>query len=106
MVPKPGEGPSREMQRTGYFNVRLLAVPEKASAATPSSSPASAAAAAGSGIPDVVVARVADRRDPGYWSTSRMLLECALSLVMNKKASVAGLQTTSCLSQRVSSLVS
>ena len=63
MLPKPGEGPSRDSMMSGSFKSRFI----------------------GKGHGDVVTATVADpSRDPGYWSTSRMVLEAALCIALQE----------------------
>jgi short subunit dehydrogenase-like uncharacterized protein len=59
-LPEPGEGPSREQQNRGFFDIRLVA-------------------RSASGDQRVTVKVTADR-DPGYGATSRMLGEAALAL--------------------------
>lgn len=59
-LPKPGEGPSPEIQRSGYFDLRI--------AGTTSNG-------------QVVTAKVTGDRDPGYGSTAKMLSESALCLL-------------------------
>lgn len=61
----PGQGPSRELQRTGFFKARLVATAE---------------AAAGDPAATVVV-ELAGYQDPGYAETAKMLAESALTLV-------------------------
>ena len=39
--------------------------------------------------PEVVTARLSGHRDPGYWETSRMLLESALCLALQVQPAVA-----------------
>lgn len=66
LIPKQGQGPSEEMMTGGYFNHHLVGVPK------------------GGGPGDVVKGLVADpHRDPGYWSTSRMVLEAGLCLALD-----------------------
>jgi short subunit dehydrogenase-like uncharacterized protein len=63
-VPAPGQGPSREAMMTGFYKHRVLA----------------------EGKDSVVIAEVGDKnRDPGYWGTSRMVLEAALCLALQQK---------------------
>ena len=59
LAPKPGEGPSRKLIESGYFNMRLIG-----------STPAG----------QKLEARVSGKRDPGYGATSRMLAECGVCL--------------------------
>ncbi|PNH07171.1 hypothetical protein TSOC_006386 [Tetrabaena socialis] len=58
------QGPSEELRRTGFWRMDLVAVTEEAT-------------------PRVVRGWCGDRRDAGYWSTSRMLLETGLCLVLD-----------------------
>lgn len=68
-----GEGPSRELQRTGHWEHEVVAVSE------------------GPEPNKVVRVRMGDpSRDPGYWSTSRMLLEAALCLALQASALFSG----------------
>lgn len=59
VLPKPGEGPSPEAQRTGFFDLRLHG--ETTGGKT-------------------LRAKVTGDRDPGYGSTARMLLQAAACL--------------------------
>jgi short subunit dehydrogenase-like uncharacterized protein len=59
-LPDPGEGPSREQQENGYFDIRLVA-------------------RSADGEQRITV-KVTGDRDPGYGATSRMLGETALAL--------------------------
>jgi short subunit dehydrogenase-like uncharacterized protein len=63
-LPSPGEGPTAEQRERGHFCVRLIAESDGAT-------------------PLRLFGRVADRRDPGYGSTSVMLSESALSLALD-----------------------
>ena len=111
LLPKPGEGPSKEMQvcvarvarqfqthrpalhgpvpggpcvvqvfkavwwvaqLTGFWRARVLGVPE---------------ARAGEAAAAPVIAELGDKRDPGYWSTARMVLEAGLTLALEAGAS-------------------
>jgi short subunit dehydrogenase-like uncharacterized protein len=62
VLPKPGEGPSPEAQRTGYFDLRFLGI-----------------AADGRKIK----VKVTGDRDPGYGSTAKMLGEAAQCLAFD-----------------------
>ena len=53
---------------TGFWGARVIGVPESA---------------AGEPAPAPVIAQLGDRRDPGYWSTARMVLEAGLTLALN-----------------------
>jgi short subunit dehydrogenase-like uncharacterized protein len=59
VLAKPGEGPDRELQRTGFFNLMQIGV-----------------------LPDgkVIRSRITGDQDPGYGSTSKMLSESAVCL--------------------------
>lgn len=59
-LPQPGEGPSVERRRRGYFKVTLLGTPRGATQPT--------------------VAAYVEGKDPGYDETASMLTESALSL--------------------------
>lgn len=63
LLPAQGEGPSREEMLTGFWQHRIAGVSEDG---------------------DVVIAEMKDpHRDPGYWGTSRMLLEAGLTLALH-----------------------
>jgi len=70
-LPKPGEGPSEEMRRTGYFVSRFVA----------------------SGPRGVVKAKMRGEGDPGYEATSRMLGESAMCLAKDVLDSPGGVRT-------------
>lgn len=63
VLAKPGEGPDRELQQSGFFNLMQIGV-----------------------LPDgkVVRSRITGDQDPGYGSTSKMLSECAVCLARDK----------------------
>jgi short subunit dehydrogenase-like uncharacterized protein len=63
-LPQPGEGPTPEERKMGYFVVRYFAE----------------ATTDGGEAPLTLVGRCEDRRDPGYGSTAVMLGESALCL--------------------------
>ncbi|PNW82174.1 hypothetical protein CHLRE_06g277100v5 [Chlamydomonas reinhardtii] len=63
-LPAPGQGPSEDVQRNGFWTHDLVAVTDEEK-------------------PRVVRGKCGDRRDPGYWSTSRMLLETGLALSLD-----------------------
>jgi len=67
-APASGSGPSKTVQRKmGYWRHLFVGYPEDSTSE------------------DLVYLKMEDNSgDPGYWSTSKMLLECALSLVLNK----------------------
>lgn len=70
-LPKPGEGPSEEMRRTGYFVSRFIA----------------------SGARGVVKAKMRGEGDPGYEATSRMLGESAMCLAKDAIEVPGGVRT-------------
>lgn len=74
LLPKPGEGPSPEAQRTGFFDLRFFGR-----------------------MPDgrTLRAKVTGDRDPGYGSTGKMLGQAAacLALDMDKAAVAGGFET-------------
>ena len=59
VLPEPGEGPDRELQKEGFFNLTQIGI-----------------------LPDgtVLRTRITGDQDPGYGSTSKMLSECAVCL--------------------------
>lgn len=69
-LPKPGEGPTKEQQLNGMFKYRFIAETEDRE-----------------GSPSSLVQAVlaCEGYDPGYWGTSRMVLECALCQVLDLK---------------------
>ncbi|MBR0775927.1 saccharopine dehydrogenase NADP-binding domain-containing protein [Bradyrhizobium diazoefficiens] len=71
-APKPGEGPSKEEQEKGLFNLLYVAI-----------------------APDgrQVRAGVTGDRDPGYGSTSKMISECAICLLRDATDVPAGIWT-------------
>lgn len=72
MVPKPGEGPSREERENGFFKLLLFGH-----------------------LPDgrMLRATVTGDRDPGYGSTSKMLSESAICLAKNSLSVGGGFWT-------------
>ena len=66
VLPKPGEGPSREEREAGFFNTHLIAkgYDEK-------------------GQPVRLRALVKGNKDPGYGATAKMLSESALCLALD-----------------------
>lgn len=72
LLPKPGEGPSREQREAGFF--RLVLVGRLADGR-------------------LLRARVTGDRDPGYGSTSKMLSESAVCLAMDEPSCQGGLWT-------------
>lgn len=72
LLPKQGEGPSEALMTGGFFSMGFIAVPSGSKE-------------------EVVRGLVADpHRDPGYWSTSRMVLEAALCLALDEDKVKAG----------------
>ncbi len=63
VLAKPGEGPDRELQKTGFFNLMQIGV-----------------------LPDgkVIRSRITGDQDPGYGSTSKMLSESAVCLAKDE----------------------
>jgi short subunit dehydrogenase-like uncharacterized protein len=59
-LPSPGEGPSEEARKKGYFKTRFVAL----------------------GNGQALRGLVSDQRDPGYGSTAAMLSESALCLAL------------------------
>lgn len=72
VLPKPGEGPSPELQKSGFFN--LLQIGH---------------------LPDgqVLRARITGDQDPGYGSTSKMLAESAVCLAKDSLETGGGVWT-------------
>ncbi|GMH34094.1 hypothetical protein BSKO_01928 [Bryopsis sp. KO-2023] len=66
VLPSPGEGPNREDLFNGFFKYRFVAETEELEGGKPEK---------------VVASLTADGFDPGYWGTSRIVLECALCQV-------------------------
>jgi short subunit dehydrogenase-like uncharacterized protein len=75
VVPKPGEGPSPELQRTGFFDIRFHGT-------TPSG--------------QMIRVKVTGDRDPGYGSTAKMLGEAGVCLARDiaKTEKAGGFWTT------------
>ena len=69
---KPGDGPSKEMRESGFYDLLFVAI-----------------------APDGKQARVAVKgdRDPGYGSTSKMISECAICLLRDTPDMPAGIWT-------------
>ena len=72
LLPKPGEGPSRELQQTGFFNLMQIGK-----------------------LPDgsVLRTRITGDQDPGYGSTSKMLSESAVCLAKDQLDTTGGVWT-------------
>ena len=71
-VPNPGSGPERTVQRKhGHWRLLFVGYPEPSEDSDTS--------------PPAVIAKIEDNYgDPGYWSTSNMIVECALALILDK----------------------
>jgi len=72
VLSKPGEGPGRELQQQGFFNLMQIGV-----------------LADGTELR----ARITGDQDPGYGSTSKMLSECAVCLARDDLSDVGGVLT-------------
>ncbi|MDH3548406.1 MAG: saccharopine dehydrogenase NADP-binding domain-containing protein [Gammaproteobacteria bacterium] len=72
VLPKPGEGPDRELQQSGFFNLMQIGV-----------------------LPDgtVMRTRITGDQDPGYGSTSKMLSEAAVCLAKDELETKGGVLT-------------
>jgi len=72
VLPKPGEGPDRELQKTGFFNLMQIGK-----------------------LPDgtVLRTRITGDQDPGYGSTSKMLAESAVCLARDELDTRGGVLT-------------
>ena len=72
VLPKPGEGPSPELQQSGFFNLMQIGH-----------------------LPDgtVLRTRITGDRDPGYGSTSKMLAESAVCLAKDDLETGGGVLT-------------
>jgi len=72
VLPKPGEGPDKELRESGFFN--LMQIGELADGT-------------------LLKTRIAGDQDPGYGSTSKMLSECAVCLARDEFTSEGGVLT-------------
>ena len=72
VLSKPGEGPGRELQQQGFFNLMQIGV-----------------LADGTQL----CGRITGDQDPGYGSTSKMLSECAVCLARDDLSDVGGVLT-------------
>lgn len=70
--PKPGEGPSKEERENGFYDVLFLAEDGQGNTAKVS---------------------VKGDRDPGYGSTSKMIAECAVCLLIQSGETTGGIWT-------------
>ena len=75
VLPKPGEGPSPELQQKGFFNLMQIGV-----------------------LPDgrIMRTRITGDQDPGYGSTSKMLAESAVCLALDELDTRGGVLTPAC----------
>ncbi len=69
VLPKPGEGPSKEEQRNGFFDLRFIGKTTKG---------------------EKVAVKVTGDRDPGYGSTAKMITQAAICLSETSKAQTPG----------------
>jgi short subunit dehydrogenase-like uncharacterized protein len=69
LLPKAGSGPDKKTQLEGYWRVQVAAQSEEPQGVEPT----------------VVRAELKGDGDPGYWSTSRMLLECGLCIAQQEE---------------------
>ena len=72
VLSKPGEGPDRELQQSGFFNLSQIGK-----------------------LPDgtIVCGKITGDQDPGYGSTSKMLSECAVCLAKDDLTAKGGVWT-------------
>ena len=77
MLPPPGEGPSKAARDAGFFEVKLLGVPE----------------ATNGGVAPTLVATVRGQSDPGYGETAKMLSEAAVCLAKDDLNVAGGVLT-------------
>lgn len=79
VLAKPGEGPSREMQQKGFYNLLQIGV-----------------------LPDgtLLFGRITGDQDPGYGSTSKMLSECAVCLAKDDLETGGGVWTPAAVMAR------
>jgi len=72
VLAKPGEGPDRQLQQQGFFNLVQIGVLADGT---------------------ILRARITGDQDPGYGSTSKMLSECAVCLAKDELDSAGGVLT-------------
>jgi short subunit dehydrogenase-like uncharacterized protein len=72
VLAKPGEGPDRQLQQQGFFNLMQIGVLADGT---------------------VLRGRITGDQDPGYGSTSKMLSECAVCLAKDELGDVSGVLT-------------
>lgn len=72
VLSKPGEGPDRELQQSGFFNLVQIGK-----------------------LPDgtIIRGKITGDQDPGYGSTSKMLSECAVCLAKDELEAKGGVWT-------------
>ena len=75
-IPKPGEGPSPEVQEAGYYDLRFVGKTEDGK---------------------TIKTKVVGDRDPGYGSTSKMLGEAGMCLAFDVDEKPGGIWTPSSL---------
>lgn len=73
---KPGEGPSKEEREAGNYHVRFVATADDGR---------------------LLMTSVSGDRDPGYGSTSKMLAESAVCLLLNPEVGTGGIWTPAAL---------
>jgi len=69
VLPKPGEGPSKDEQRNGFFDLRFIGKTTKG---------------------EKVAVKVTGDRDPGYGSTAKMITQAAICLGETAKEKTPG----------------
>ena len=74
MMPKPGEGPSKESREAGYYDLRLFTTLANGKK---------------------LIGKVTGDMDPGYGSTSKMIAECSVCLAKDTLPNTAGILTAS-----------
>lgn len=72
VLAKPGEGPDRQLQQQGFFNLMQIGVLADGT---------------------VLRSRITGDQDPGYGSTSKMLSECAVCLAKDELGGTGGVLT-------------
>jgi short subunit dehydrogenase-like uncharacterized protein len=72
VLSKPGEGPDRDLQQSGFFNLSQIGK-----------------------LPDgtIIRGKITGDQDPGYGSTSKMLSECAVCLAKDELDAKGGVWT-------------
>ncbi len=86
VLPRPGEGPSKETRERGRFTTRFVAVAD----------------GEGSGPPARVFGSVHGMQDPGYGETAKMLSESAMCLAFDEQPGKGGILTpAACLGMRL-----